>query len=250
MRGLVRHHRGYSLQLEMGRPRRVGQQGVLAVGDAPEILHGSEGEVGDGDVVELAARVRDLEISGKETHRVARHLRRVSGQVRASREGDYAQGDVVHHDRVGQGIGADHEGHQIRRHHHGLSERHSLAPVAEPLDRADLLVGYGGQLLVDDEGNGESSLEVRFVPAGKRPPGVGGLELGGGDDLVDAVVAPEGTAIEAAQSFVEYAGEHQVQAVAGTGRQVVGERDGQPLLGAVELDCAGMVPPARRHDPG
>ena len=41
---------------------RVDEQRRLAIGDAAEVLHGAEGEVGDRDHVELVAGVGDVEV--------------------------------------------------------------------------------------------------------------------------------------------------------------------------------------------
>ena len=45
--------------------RRVDEQGRLAEGDAAEVLHGPEGEVGHGDEVDLVARVGDAEVAAR-----------------------------------------------------------------------------------------------------------------------------------------------------------------------------------------
>ena len=49
---------------------RVDQQRGLAEGDAAQVLHGPEGEVGDGHEVELVGRVGDVEVVGEEAQRV------------------------------------------------------------------------------------------------------------------------------------------------------------------------------------
>ena len=56
---------------------------------------------------------------------------------------------------------------------------------------------------VDDERDLEDGLAVGLVEAGEAPPGVDGLELGGGDGLRLAVGAGVGGAVEAAQLVVE-----------------------------------------------
>ena len=59
----------------------------------------------------------------------------------------------------------------------------------------------------DVERHAEHGLELGFVPARERAPAVGRLHLGGGDDLLHAVVVDVGAAVEAAQLVVEDAGE-------------------------------------------
>ena len=62
-----------------------------------------------------------------------------------------------------------------------------LAVVA--LDALDLRpVGDGEQVGSTTSVIAEHRLEVGLVPARERPPAVGGLHLGGGDDLLGAVV--------------------------------------------------------------
>ena len=54
-----------ALQLGLGGVLGVDEEERLAEGDAAEVLHGAEGEVGDGDEVELVARVGDAEVVGE-----------------------------------------------------------------------------------------------------------------------------------------------------------------------------------------
>ena len=63
---LVADHVGDPLELDPGGLGRVDQQDRLAEGHAPEVLHRSEGEVGDGHQVELVGRVGDAEVVGEE----------------------------------------------------------------------------------------------------------------------------------------------------------------------------------------
>ena len=55
-----------ALQLGLGGGGRVDEQDRLAEGDAAQVLHGAEGEVGHGDQVELVARVDDAVVVGEE----------------------------------------------------------------------------------------------------------------------------------------------------------------------------------------
>ena len=56
--------------------------------DAAEVLHRAEGEVGQGDEVELVARIRDAEVARRRTRVLnAPHLSRERGEVRPCRAG-------------------------------------------------------------------------------------------------------------------------------------------------------------------
>ncbi len=46
-------------QLRLAGGSGINQKGGLPVGDAPKVLHCPEGKVGDGNVVDLQARVRN-----------------------------------------------------------------------------------------------------------------------------------------------------------------------------------------------
>ena len=139
-----------------------------------------------------------------------------------------AQGHAVDVDRLGGLERPDDEGHQVGGHRHGVGEVHLLLAVAERDGLHLGAVGDGGEVVVDDEGDGEDGLEVGLVPAREGPAGVGGLELGGGDDVLDAVVVGEGAAVEAPQLVVEDAGEREVQC-GRPGRQRLSEGEGGPL---------------------
>ena len=91
-----------------------------------------------------------------------------------------------------------HEGHQVRRHLHGGGEADPAAPGAGPRRLLhDGAVRVRGQTVVDDQGHVEGGLAVGLVPAGEGAAGVGGLHLGGGDDVLGPVVGGERAAVEA-----------------------------------------------------
>ena len=69
----------------------------------------------------------------------------------------------------------------------------------------------GGEVVGDDERDGEDRLKLRLVPAGKGLAGVGGLELRDGDDVVVAALVGERRSVEAVQLVVEDAAEPAVQ---------------------------------------
>ena len=58
----------------------------LSERDAPEVLHGPEGEVGDRHQVELVARVGLVEVLGEEPKRVGAGLERGRGQTGLARQ--------------------------------------------------------------------------------------------------------------------------------------------------------------------
>ena len=114
-------------------------------------------------------------------------------------------GDV---DRLGDLERPDDEGHQVGGHRHRLGEAHPALPVEHLVGR-DGGVGHRVEVVVEVQRDGEAGLEVGLVPAREGPAGIGGLELGGGDDLLDAVVVGEGGPVEAAELVVEQAPEPQ-----------------------------------------
>ena len=102
--------------------RRVDEEQDLAEGDAAEVLHGPEGEVGDGDQVELVARVGDAVVVGEVVEAEGPDLERVAGEVALADGVDDAEVDAARRDRVGDLEGADDEGDQVGRHDHGVGE--------------------------------------------------------------------------------------------------------------------------------
>jgi hypothetical protein len=95
-------------------------------------------------------------------------------------------GHTPHPDRRGpdpEGLArlqlAHDERDQVGGHPDGIGELDDLLAALEPLGH-HACVRHRGQVRVDDERAREDGLEVRLVPAGEGAPGVGGLELGGG----------------------------------------------------------------------
>ena len=63
----------------------VDEQRRVAEGDAAQVLHGAGGEVGDGDEVDLLARVGDVEVVGEEAQCERADLEGEVGQGASSR---------------------------------------------------------------------------------------------------------------------------------------------------------------------
>ena len=78
----------------------VDQQQRLAVGDAAEVLHRAEREVGHGDHVHLVARVDDAVVVGEVAQRERADLERERGQGGLARPVHDAQRDAVDVDRA------------------------------------------------------------------------------------------------------------------------------------------------------
>ena len=166
------------------RPGRVDEQHGLAEGDAAQVLHGPEGEVGDGHEVELVGRVGDAEVVGEEPQGVGGRLEGEGGEVApCPGRGRRAPACPATSTGVGGLERAHDEGHQVGGHDHGVGEA-DPAPAAGQRASLDLgAVGVGRQPVGDDEGDREDRLAVGLVEAGEGPAGVGRLELGGGDDV-------------------------------------------------------------------
>ena len=92
----------------------------------------------------------------------------------------------------------------------------------------------------------EHRFSVGFVPAWKGAPGVGGLELGGGDHLPGAVHIGEKGPIEAVQLIVECSGERHGQR-GGAGRARVVEDDDRPLQVGLIMDRSRQAGSVRAH---
>ena len=107
--------------------------------------------------------------------------------------------------------GTHHEGHQVGRHHDGVGEgdRHPAVAEGRPLDLG--AVRHRHQVLRHHQGDPEGGLEVRFVPAREGAAGIGGLELGGGYDLLVPVFIVEGGPVEAPELIVQDAREPAAQ---------------------------------------
>ena len=207
----------------------------------PEVLHRPGGEVGQGDHVALVGRVGDAVVVLVPGEPVAADLDAEVGEVTLARHVDDPQRDrAAPGARDLHGLGglerADDERDEVGAHRHRLAEAHGdLAGLQ--LGAADLrAVGDGQQIRLDDEGDVEHGLEVGLVEARERPPAVGDLHLGGGDDPLGAVVGRVGAAVPAAQLVVERAGE------------VDGDERGADLLGAVDRQPLGRL--VERERPG
>ena len=201
---------GDQLQLAHRGRRRVDQQDALPERDAAQVLHGAGCEVGQGQEVDLVARVRDPVVVLEPAQRERADVQPEVGEVGLAGDVDHTQRDAVDVDRVRRHERADDERHEVCAHHHRVGEPHrDLRPVRTgPFRALDLGAVRDGHLIgVDDEGDAEHGLEVGFVPAGEGPPAVGRLHLARGDDALEAVLVAIRAAIEAAQLVVEDAGE-------------------------------------------
>ena len=166
---------------------------------------------GHRDQVELVGRVGEPEVVREEAERERARLEGEGGQGRLARRVRDAQRRAVHVDGLGGLQRPDDEGDEVGRHLHRLGEAH-LDPSLTGGGAVDLgRVRQGREVVVDDQGDLEGGLRLRLVPAGERPPGVGGLELGGGDHVAGAGVVGERRPVEAVQLVVEDAPEGGVQ---------------------------------------
>ena len=195
---LVGDHVGDRSQLGLGGAVGVDQQRGLAVGDAAEVLHRARREVGERDHVELVARVRDAVVVGEEAQARTRRppARTPSGGPCRARYDD-PQRRAVDVDRLGGLERADDERDQVGRHLHRVGEPDRPLAVAGRLSR-DLAAVRDRERARrrTTSVTREDRLELGLVPARERPPGVGGLELGGGDRVRGARVVRVGGAVE------------------------------------------------------
>ena len=264
----VQHHVGDALHLGERRRRRVDQEVGHPVRDATEVLHRALHEVGDGDHVHLVPGIGDIEVVGEETEPERAGLEGVRGEVRVADRIDDSQRYAVDVQRLGLFERSDDEGHEVRRHLHRRREAHRALTVAEVGIRRNRRVGVGAQVTRHREVHLVRRLEGRLVPTGEGPTGVGVLELGGGDGVLDARRVGERRTVETVQLVVQDAvegdledgrayGQPGIKGVGGDfvllveaqvdramGRAAGGERRGAEVeLNGVQLQCG-----RRLHD--
>ena len=232
---------GDVLEFGLRRLLRVDQQQRLAVGDAAGVLHRALREVGQRDHVDLAIGIRQTVVVGEEPHGEDGGIQRELRQMALARNVDDPDRHAVGIDGVAALEPAHHERHQVGGHAHGLGESDTDPVIAQILALHLGTVGDGGEPVGDDQGDGEHGLEVGFVPAWEGAPGIGRLELRGGDRVDVAVVVGVGGTVEAVELIVELAAERQVQRpgawIGGIGKA---ERGTLQLL--VEGDAAHFDP--------
>ena len=113
---LVRDHVGDALELGVRGRRLVHEQRVLAEGDGAQVLHRAGGEVGDGEEIDLVARVGQPVVALEEVEREGADLEREAREVLLARHAPDAERRLADHDRLRRLQLADHEGHEIRGH--------------------------------------------------------------------------------------------------------------------------------------
>ena len=224
----------------------VDQEHRFPVGDASEVLHGAEGEVGDRHHVDLVAGVGDAVVVRQVVEAEPAAFERESGQVHLSLGRDDAEGHAVHIGRSGRLEGAHHEGNQVGGHHDGVGEgdRHPAVPERRPLDLG--AVRNRHQIIRDYQGDPEGGLEVGLVPAREGAAGVGGLELGGGDDLLGPALVLERGPVEAPELVVQDPRERAAE-LPSAGRQGLGDAQVGPLPFLVIADL-GVDPGVAAHE--
>mmetsp|Transcript_4817 Transcript_4817/g.19309 ORF Transcript_4817/g.19309 Transcript_4817/m.19309 type:complete len:310 (+) Transcript_4817:2850-3779(+) len=206
MREFMVDHGRDTLPLLRRGEHRIDEEVDHSVGDQSPVFHGSHGELGDGDHVELGERIAEAEEAVVQVEAPAGDIEGIRARGALARRGVHldehavlgALLDVVELAHAeGEKIG----GH-LRRGHEG---DHALAPF---LDDSHLLlwhVAEAREVAGHDQREVEDRLPRRFVPARKRTAGVQGLELRGAHDLLLAVGCGVVAAIEAGHLIVEVA---------------------------------------------
>ena len=185
---------------------------ALAERDAAEVLHRPGGEIGQGEQIDLRARVRDAVVLLEPAQGERTDLEPESGEAALAGDVDDAQRRAVDVDRLGGLERTDDERHEIRAQRHRVGEPHGDPAVRSIVPRDLRLVGHGQHVRIDDQRDPEHGLQVRLVPARERAAAVGGLHLGRRDDPLDLPVAIRirghvRAAVEATELVVEDAGE-------------------------------------------
>ena len=136
-----------------------------------------------------------------------RGLEREGGEIAFARDVHDAHRRAPHVHRVRGDERAHDERHEVGGHGDGVAEPDPPSALGQR-GVVDLgAVGIGRQPVGDVEGDREHRLAVGLVETRKGTPGVGGLELRGGDGVGDAFVVGEGRAVKAMQLVVEDARE-------------------------------------------
>ncbi len=231
MRDLVGDDVGDALQFGLGSRRRIDQQCRLAEGHGSQVLHRPGGEVGDRHQVELVTRIGDAVVAGEESQGEGTELLGEPGEVRLSRHVDDTKRGAVDVDRRRRLQRADDEREQVRRQLHRGPEADPPATVGQRLVCLHGSTGDRHEVPRHDQGYRKRRLEIRFVPAGEGPAGVGRLELGGGQGVLGAGVVREDRPVEAPQLIVQDPAEVGVQP----------PRSGLDRLGRPEDDALGRL---------
>ena len=154
----------------------------------------------------LSAGVGQPEVVGEEAQAEGADLEGEGGQGPLPGTDTMRRGRPSTSTGDGQLEGAHDEGDQVGRHGMVSAKRTRHLPSAgaaadpAPFERA-------ARSASTTRRDREDGLVAGLVPAREGAAGIGRLELGGGDDLVDAVVVGEGAAVEAVELVVEDAGE-------------------------------------------
>ena len=199
----MRDHVGDPEQLRLGRARLVDKQQDLPVGNAAEVFHRAPREVGHRHHVEFLARIRDAVVVREELQGERSSFERVAGQVPLANRVNDPERHAADIHGVGRLERTHDERHQVRRHDHRVLEHHPLSSVAE--------IGFRDRRTVRDHEltrwnnkcHTERRLERWLVETRERPPGVGALELRGGDRVLYAIVVSKRRTIETAELIVQ-----------------------------------------------
>mmetsp|Transcript_2106 Transcript_2106/g.6892 ORF Transcript_2106/g.6892 Transcript_2106/m.6892 type:complete len:443 (+) Transcript_2106:1706-3034(+) len=199
----VNHNLGHALQLPGGGAPVVDQQVHLAVRHQAPVLHRASRKLRDGHHVRFWQRVPNLEGVVVRVERRHRALEREAAEVRLARRAKDADQHAVLAD-LGQVVElAHHKGEQVGGHARRGHEGDRLGPVAVVVHHRLGHVGERHHVRRHAQRAGEGGLAARLVPAGKAPPRVDRLELGGGHQLLLTVDVGVGRAIEATHLVVE-----------------------------------------------
>ncbi len=231
-------HVDRSLLLALARPLGIEEQEDLPEGDGAEVLHGTGGEIGNGEQVELVARIGNAEILLEMGEREHGRIHGEVDQMSLAGHVDDANGRGADVHRLARLERADHEGQEVGRQEHRRCEPDFPSSILEQL-RCDLGATRDGEEIgIDHEGDLEHGLQVGLVPAREGSTSAGRLELGGGERAGGSVGVGERAAVEPAQLVVEEAVEVGDQHVLSRldGR---GELEGGALVVVVEADRAG-----------
>ena len=236
---------GEVLQLELGGGLRVGQQQVLAIGDAAQVLHCAGGEIGKSEHVDLVAGIRDSVVVLVVPQRMGADLERELGEVTLARYVNDTQRGAVDVDGFRRFQWPDDECNEIGAHdHRGLEGHDVLAVVADrPTDLWP--VGDCQKIRLDNQRDVEDSFELRLVEARKCAAAVGGLHLCRSDHTLCTAVVEERTAIPPAQLVVERAREIDVN---GGVADIDGGVDDEPFGIGFEMERTLGAADSNRRD--
>ena len=212
-------HMGHFVGYHLGHPlpgagRGVGcvhQQRRFPIGNRPPVFHRPGGEVRDSDVVQLFQRIGDAEVIIKEPQHPRRSFQREPPLLLFPSGRPHRHPGIVDRFLLDRGQIPHHESQQVSGHNRRFGEHHRLIAGVQPRLVDNRRVGDRHHIGGNVQRQLKSGFARRFIPAGKGPPRVRGLELSGRQVSRFPFRVHILAAVKAAQLVVQLPGKAQIQ---------------------------------------